>query len=101
MEKLEQIMRAEESTRRALTEAREHARSIRKEAAAEAELIVASGMREAEGEAVEVRASILREADAHAAEQEQAAETRLADVVQQAEAAFDDAVDALVHHVSG
>ncbi len=101
MEKLEQIMRAEESARRAASDAKDRAREIRKQAGAEAELVEAAALRNGSEQAASLRVEILREADAAAAEEERAAEAELAKVVQRAEEDLDAAADALVSAVKG
>ena len=101
MEKLEQIMRAEESARRAASSAKDRAREIRKQAGAEAELAEAAVRRDGSEQAALLRAEILREADAVAVEKERAAEVQLDKTVQRAEEDLTAAADALVAAVKG
>ena len=101
MEKLEQILHAEESARRILADAKARSRDIRKESLAEAELVVASAARSAIDEAAAKRAQVLRDAEAEAAGVERDAESELAGVVARAEGRIADAAAAVVAKLVG
>ncbi|MDH4139399.1 MAG: hypothetical protein OEV43_02385 [Coriobacteriia bacterium] len=101
MEKLEEILRAEENARRELSDARARARDVRKEAAAEADLILQSGARKAADAAAALRSKILLEADSQAAAIERDAEHELGRLVGVAERQLDTAVDDVVREVTG
>jgi vacuolar-type H+-ATPase subunit H len=101
VEKLDEILRAEESARHALVDARARARDMRREAAAEAELIAQAGSRKAAEDAGALRAKILTAADAEAAAAEREAEHQLGLLVRGAEQRLDAAVSAVVREITG
>lgn len=101
MEKLEQILRAEESARRTVGDAKHRARDIRKESVAEAELIATAAARKAKDETSARRATILSAADAEVATVERDAEAELASMVSEAEGRIADAAAAVVAKLVG
>lgn len=101
MERLEEILHAEERARRTLSEARERASEIRREAVTEAERILGVSAREAQAEAETLEASVLNEADGEAARIAGHGETLLGEALARAESRFDDAVSAVVRTAVG
>jgi len=101
VEKLEEILKAEEAARHALSSARERAAEIRREAATDAELITGTAVRDATAEAETLASGILREAEAEAARIIAHGETSLGEVLATAESRFEMAVDAAVRSVEG
>jgi vacuolar-type H+-ATPase subunit H len=94
MEKLEEILHAEERARHAVADARVRAREMRIEAAAEAELIMTAAQREAAEEAATIAATIMRQADAEAARIAADSENELAEFLRATEVRIERAVRA-------
>ncbi|MDZ4177675.1 MAG: hypothetical protein U1E29_00345 [Coriobacteriia bacterium] len=101
MQKLEEILHAEEASRRAVDEARAHARDLLKEARAEAALIAVEADSELTKQAAALRAAALQDAYAAAAVIEREAETELDRVVRHAESRYAAAVDAVTDVMAG
>ncbi len=101
VEKLEEVLRAEEAARHTLSSARERAAEVRREAAVEAELMVDTVVREATAEAETLAGAILREADVEAARIIAHGEAHIGEVLATAEMRFESAVDAAVRTVAG
>lgn len=96
MEKLETILHAEEASRRAISNARAHARELIKEARIEAELTAVEADRETAEQIAQIRARVLRESEITVGEIEREAQAEFNRVIQQAESRFAGAVDAVV-----
>jgi vacuolar-type H+-ATPase subunit H len=94
MEKLEQILRAEERARHVVAEASVLAREMRIDAAAQAGLIMTAAQREAAEEAASITAAIIREADAEAARIAADSENELAEFLRVTEVRIERAVRA-------
>ena len=101
MEKLDEILQAEESARRTVSDARERARDIRKEAMTEAELIKSSAARESADKSITLRKKILKDADAQAAVIERDAEAELGELLDVARGRFDEAAGLVVDELVG
>ncbi|MFU8890408.1 MAG: hypothetical protein ACNA76_01935 [Anaerosomatales bacterium] len=99
MEKLEEILHAEERARHAVADARVRAREMRIEVAAEAEMIMTAARREAAEEAATVAAAILREADAAAARIAADSENDLAEFLRRTEVRIEAAVRAALENL--
>ncbi|MDY0087710.1 MAG: hypothetical protein RBS78_04085 [Coriobacteriia bacterium] len=96
MEKLEEILRAEEQARHALADAKTRARELRIEAASEAEVLIAQAGREGSQQAAVVTDAIMREAEAEAGRIEAASGDELAEFLQVAQSRLPDAVHAVL-----
>ena len=101
MEKLDEILRAEEAARHAVSDARERVRDIRKKALSEAELIKSSAVRETAEKAADLQKEILHEADSQAVGIEHDAETALGKMVYSAKERCDSAVALVVDELVG
>ncbi len=101
MEKLEEILHAEERARHVVAEARVRAREMRIESASEADLIMTVAGREAAEEAATEAAAIMREADSEAARIAADSETELAEFLRNAEARIPRAVQAALDELGG
>jgi len=100
MEKLEEILRAEEKARHVVGDARIRARELRVDTAAEIELIMTAAGREAADEGASVTGSILREADAEAARLAAGSESALADFLRSAEVHLGEALQAALDELA-
>jgi vacuolar-type H+-ATPase subunit H len=101
MQKLEEILHAEETSRRAVDDARTRARELLKEARSEAALIAVEADRELTKQATALRGAALRDAGAEAAVIEHEAEAELDRVVRHAESRYAAAVDAVTDVLAG
>lgn len=101
MEKLEEILHAEERARHAVADARVRAREMRIEATADAERIMIAAGREAAEEAAAVTGAIVREAESEAARVTAASEKDLARFVRDAESRMEPALGAAIDELVG
>lgn len=101
MEKLEEILHAEERARHAVADARVKAREMRIEAAADAERIMIAAGREAAEEAAAITGAVLREAEAEGARVTAASEKDLAEFVRHAEDRIERALRAALDELGG
>jgi len=101
MEKLEEILHAEERARHAVADARTKARDLRLEAAADAERIMVAARSEAAEEAAAVTGAILREAESEGARVTAASEKDLARFVREAESRMEPALRAVIDDLVG
>ncbi len=100
MQKLEEILHAEDSARYRLADAREQAQQIAREATAEAELIREESKREAAAEAALARELIVSEAGAKAESIRADAEQQLRSMLQAAEARTTRATEAVARELT-
>jgi len=101
MEKLEEILHAEERARHVVADAKVRAREMRIESATEAELIMTAAQREAAEQAATEAAAIMREAEAEAARIAADSENELAEFLRKTEARIPRAVQAALDELSG
>ena len=101
MEKLEEILHAEDRARHAVAAAKVRAREMRIEAAADAEIIRTAALREAAEEAATVAAAIMRDADNEAARISADSEGELAEFLRGAESRKDRAARAALDELGG
>lgn len=100
MEKLEEILHAEERARHAMAESKVRAREMRIEAAGYAERTMIAASREAVDDAAVITAAILREADAEEARVAAASERELAEFVRYAESRMEHALRAAIDELA-
>lgn len=100
MEKLETILHAEDTSRRAVDNARVRARELLKEARTEAELITLAADRETALRVTETRSRLLHSAKVAVAAIESEAEAELDQVVRQAQSRFDRTVEAVADELA-
>ncbi len=101
MEKLEEILRAEEDARRALREAHDHVAEIGRQAALDVERIHAEAKTTARHEVSALRSSILRVADEEASSIASQAEHALGELVRSAEFRVGTATATVVAEITG
>jgi len=95
MQKLEEIMHAEDSARHRLVDAREQAQQIAKEAVAEAQLVRASVKREAAEAALAAREATVAEAEREADAIRAEADVQLGSLLVAAESRVPRAIEAV------
>jgi vacuolar-type H+-ATPase subunit H len=100
MEKLEEILRAEEDARHLLHEAQDHAAEIERQAYADVERINTEAKASARRELAAVRKKVLASADEEAARIASHAERELGDVVRAADSRVDEAIEAVVSEIT-
>lgn len=100
MDRLEQIVRAEERALNAVASAKEQARSILSEAKAESELIVSEAQAQARAEAELLRESKLIDSEREVGELAQHAATKMRDEIAIAESRIPKAVEAVVEELT-
>lgn len=101
MEKLEEILHAEERARHIVADARVRAREMRIESASDAELITTAAGREAAEEAATEAAAIMRDAESEAARIAAHSENELAEFLRGAESRMPRAVQAAFDELGG
>lgn len=101
VEKLEQILHAEEQARRALADAKVRARTLRGQAATDAEQVIAAAGREASEKAATATDAIMRDANAEATRIEAQSQEELVEFLKDAERRLPDAVRAVLGELEG
>lgn len=101
MQKLEEILHAEDLARHAVAEAREQAQTILRDAAAEADLVTTSAKRKAAEKARKLHEKTLAAAEKDARAIESEAEAERSALVSRAEQRLPQAIDALVRELTG